>query len=96
MDDNSVGFAIVMDANYNTSVVRFDLSTGTVLGSVHQAQGFYHSDVAVRGGLLYICYRDPAEPGVLVFDADTGEELTDAPVDVGLPPTVLVFFEVST
>jgi hypothetical protein len=42
-------------------------------------------------GEMYVLDRTPAAPGVRVFRAADGVELTKQPLDVGLPPFQVVF-----
>jgi hypothetical protein len=84
--DDGVLWIIVSDPSNVTSLVRFDPADDSrrtlVTGS-----GFTLSCVTVVGpGLLALCDRTRTGPGVRLFSLPDGAELTDHPVDVGLPP----------
>jgi hypothetical protein len=85
-------YAIVSRADFTTALIAFDPLTGTVLETIEAAAGFDYSDIEINDrGELFLTDRNFERPGVRVFDADDGTELTDQPLDIGLPPTELVF-----
>jgi len=87
------GYAIVSDAASVTSVVSFDVASGTRLSTVFRSDGYELSDLIVTPcGHLVVCDRDYESPGLRIFDAVTGQAILGVmqPVDTGLPP-----FEVS-
>jgi hypothetical protein len=87
---STVGWAVVSDASFRTSLVRFDVATGAVVQTALTTAGFDLSDLEISvDGRLYVGDRTPQAPGVRVFDALTGAPLA-GPVDVGLPPFDLV------
>jgi hypothetical protein len=82
------GWAIVNDLTYRTKLVRFDRCTHQVLGTAWQSSGFDLCDVeidVVRGHVL-ASDRDLVLPGVRIFAAATGAQLTSSPIGLGLPP----------
>jgi len=82
------GYAIVNDSTFRTKLVRFDRCNGTVLSTPLQSAGFDLCDVEIdyaRGHVL-VSDRDLIHPGVRVFDARTGTQITASPLDFGLPP----------
>ncbi len=82
------GYAIVNDATFRTKLVRFDRCAGTVLSTPLQSSGFDLCDVEIdyaRGHVL-VSDRDFIHPGVRVFEARTGAQITTSPIDMGLPP----------
>ncbi len=75
-----------------THLVRFDLASGTKTADVLAPGGFVLNALAVDpSNRVWIADRDFERPGVRVFDGTSGEELTEAPIDVGLPPSDLLF-----
>jgi hypothetical protein len=81
---------LVSDANFITSLRRVDLGTGQVT-PLATAAGYEYADLAWDGGFqLYLADRAPLAPGLRVFDAASGAELTGAPVGTGLPPFQIV------
>jgi FlgD Ig-like domain len=86
------GYAIVNDASFRTKLVRFDRCGGTALGTSWQSAGFDLCDVEIdfeRAHVL-ITDRDLVTPGVRIFAAGSGNQITTSPIDFGLPPCELV------
>ncbi len=92
----AAGYAVVsyMDASFNffNSVVAFDPVSGTVTGDLVQDLSFVPSIALDDTGRLFVPDRNVTSPGVRVFDTATNTEITTAPLDVGLPPNVLVVY----
>jgi hypothetical protein len=77
---------IVSDPSNVTSLVRFDPADDS-LRTVVAGTGFTLSCVArVDDGTLALCDRTRTVPGVRLFSLPDGVELTEHPIDVGLPP----------
>ncbi|MCK9463902.1 MAG: hypothetical protein M0R80_30160 [Proteobacteria bacterium] len=90
------GFAVIgvtAEGGQATRLVQFDPSAGTVVATLIDDDdwdlGFIELDP--DGDELWVADRSPEAPGVRVFDAETGAELTDGPIDVGLPPFMICF-----
>jgi len=68
--------------------VSFDWATGDKIQDVWRPGGFNVTDIEVHDGAreLFLSDRTYANPGVRVFDAAHGQQLTSSPLDVGLPP----------
>jgi hypothetical protein len=85
-------YAIVSRADFTTALIAFDPVAGTLLDTITAAEGFDYSDIEVNDrGELYLTDRRFDRPGVRIFRAADGVELTAAPLDIGLPPTEVVF-----
>jgi hypothetical protein len=88
------GYAIVTDAAFATTLIAFDPHSGAVVDTVYAPGAFTLQDVEVApNGDLFLTDRDDLAPGLRVFDAATGVEKTTAPIDVGLPPFDIDFWE---
>ena len=88
------GFAVVSGSfpESPTTVVAYDRASGTNLGPVYGTPGFSLADAEVNDrGELWVCDRTFANPGVRVFDAASGMQLTVDPLATGLPPQDLTF-----
>jgi hypothetical protein len=89
-----LAYAIVSRPDFSTALVAFDPRNGTVLRTVTEAQGFDLFDIELDDrGEIYLADRTRRTPGVRIFRAADGEELTATPIDVGLPPFEIVFLE---
>jgi hypothetical protein len=68
--------------------VSFDWTTGAKIGNVWKPGGYSVMDVEVHAGSaqLFLADRSYAAPGVRVFDALDGSQLTSAPIGASLPP----------
>jgi hypothetical protein len=87
-------YAIVTDAAFATTLLAFDPATGTVIDTVYAPGAFTLADAEVSpGGELFVADRAVSTPGVRIYDAASGAEKTAAPIDVGLPPFNLAFWE---
>jgi DNA-binding beta-propeller fold protein YncE len=87
-----VGFAIVTDGNFHNLLIHFNPATGTVTDTLYAPGSFVLQDVArAPTGELFLADRSPTKPGIRVYDAVSGAELTGGPIDVGLPPFKIVF-----
>lgn len=81
------GFAVVNDASFRTRLVRFDACTGSVLGTAWQSTGFDLCDVEIDGrDQVLLADRDLVAPGVRIFRARDGVQITSTPLGFGLPP----------
>jgi hypothetical protein len=78
----------VSDPSWEAFCVSFDWATGDKIQEVWRPGGFSVTDIEVHDGAreLFLCDRTYANPGVRVFDAIDGQQLTPGPLDVGLPP----------
>jgi hypothetical protein len=79
-------FILVSDASFITSLRSYDLSTDS-LSVLDTGNGYVHSDLTWDGDFqLYLADRTVGAAGLRVFDSTTGAELTNGPLDTGLPP----------
>jgi len=83
---DEVLWVVVSDPSNVTSLVRFDRADGSVR-TIVIGTGFTFSCLArVDDGTLVLCDRTRTAPGVRLFSLPDGVELTERPIDVGLPP----------
>jgi hypothetical protein len=88
-----LGYAIVSAPDFTTSFVQFDPSRGVVTDAILSNVEFL-ADVELNNrGEMFLLDRSFSTPGVRIFRASSGEELTDEPIDVGLPPFEVVFLK---
>ena len=83
-------FVIVSNASFVTCLAEVDLATSSVLSTLYCSSGFDLADCTVDAaeGWLYLADRSFDDPGVRVFDLETGTQ-TSGPIYVGLPPVEL-------
>lgn len=104
--DGSAGFVLVAAAgadpgHQETRLVRFPgcaAGAGGEDGDAGAVQILLAPGGWVLGGLalddrgeLWVADRSPTSPGVRIFDAASGTELTARPIDTGLPPFQILF-----
>lgn len=89
------GYAIVTDASYATSLIAFDPSSGAVVDTVYAPGTFSLQDAEATAttGELYVTDRSTTAPGIRIYNAVTGAAITTTPLDVGLPPFNIAFWE---
>jgi hypothetical protein len=86
------GYAIVVDASFNTVLTRFDVHTGRCTGVVFSPGGYVLNDVECSPyGEVFLADRTPTNPGIRIFDIVTDNQTTTNPIDVGLPPFDICF-----
>ncbi|MDI7268979.1 MAG: hypothetical protein QME96_13405, partial [Myxococcota bacterium] len=85
---DDTGFALVTAGFAEDRLVRFDLDSGATVGApVIVSAGYTLAGLVDLGdGRIAVGDRTAGVEGVRVFDAESGAELTGAPIDVGLPP----------
>ncbi|MDG2307573.1 MAG: hypothetical protein P8R42_23550 [Candidatus Binatia bacterium] len=87
------GYAVVSDADFNNSLVRFNPSTGELVSTLATGAA-YLPDVEydLVTDQLFLASQDFTNPGIRVFAADDSE-VTSSPIDTGLPPFNINFIE---
>ena len=82
----------VSTPGWESYCVSFDWTGGDLIDEVWRPGDFSVEDVEVHPGTaqLFLCDRTYTNPGVRVFSAADGAQLTTGPLDVGLPPFDLV------
>jgi hypothetical protein len=90
------GFAIVekgQDDTLVTELVTFNPQTGDKLESISRSSTWSYSALELTPDRtqLWLADRTSTRPGIRIFDAETNDELTDEPIDVGLPPFMICF-----
>ncbi len=94
MVSSTQAYALVSDDAFNNYLLRFNPSdAGEGLTQIWETASWI-IDIAIdSNGYLYVADRDFTLPGVRVWDTDTDTQLTDVPLDVGLPPYDLAVME---
>jgi hypothetical protein len=88
LDGRAHAVVSVSSPSWEAFAIAFDWATGAKIEDVWRPGGFNVTDVEVHEGAreLFVSDRTYANPGVRVFDAVGGSQLTLGPLDVGLPP----------
>lgn len=89
----TVGYVIITDASFNNTLLQFDPSDASVTMTVYAPGSFVLQDIArpTDGGPLFLADRTATNPGIRLYDALSGSEITTKPIDVGLPPFQITF-----
>ena len=91
------GYALTsksVDGNtFPTSVVSFNPTTGKKLADLAVGKSLEHAflELTPDGSQLWVADRNPTAPGVIIFDTADDRLITDTPLDVGLPPSMICF-----
>jgi hypothetical protein len=85
-----LGYALVSKPDFTTSLEAFDPETGAVTQTLLSGGNLADIEIDDRGQ-LFVADRDLSHPGIRIFLASDGTQLTSAPLDLGLPPFDIVF-----
>lgn len=86
-------YALVNRPGFTTALVSFDPVERRVLATHHESNGYTLFDIELSDrGELWLTDRFRRRPGIRLFDAATGTQLTEQPIDVALPPFEVVFY----
>lgn len=88
LDGRAHAVVSVSSPSWEAFAIAFDWESGAKIEDVWRPGGFNVTDVEVHPGAreLFLSDRTYESPGVRVFDAIDGSQLTVSPLDVGLPP----------
>jgi hypothetical protein len=90
--DGQVGYAIIQNTSFNTDLIMFNPSAGTKTQTIYSPGDYVIQDIDLGPtGELFLSDRTPLAPGIRVYEALSGAEITSSPIDVGLPPFDLTF-----
>jgi hypothetical protein len=90
--DGMTGYAVVSDASFNTHLKSYHRIDGIATGTPFSTSGFSIADIEINDRAeLWLCDRTLGNPGVRVFDASSGAQLTTSPLSTGLPPIDIAF-----
>ena len=78
-----------------TTLVSFNPQTGEMLGEVIASDSWDYNAIELNpeGTELWLADAAMTNPGIRIFDIETDQELTESPIDVGLPPFAICFVE---
>jgi len=76
-----------------TRLVSFDPSKGELIAQIIASEGWDigHIELTPNGSELWVADRTRDNPGIRIFDTADDLEITDEPIDVGLPPMMICF-----
>jgi hypothetical protein len=82
----TLAYAIVSDASFNTSLKRFNPSTGALIGTLVPGAGYVFTDMELdAAGELFVADQTLGADGLRVYAAATGQLLSPA-INLGLAP----------
>ena len=90
------GFAVVTDATFQNALVSFNPTTSQKLTTLLGPASPFLPHFAINSlGELYLAQAGATTPtqGVRIFNTVTDAEITTAPLNVGLPPSFVLFLE---
>ena len=95
--DDARAYAIVSDASFNTSLVRWSPVTGRRLETLYAPGGFSLADAELSpsGSEIWVCNSSFGSPGIRVFSTATQAQLGGA-IACTLPPQGLTFDAATT
>ncbi|MDH5718684.1 MAG: hypothetical protein OEZ22_13750 [Spirochaetia bacterium] len=88
---DTLGFVLLSDkTTYAASLSSFNPAAHTLGTTLLESNAW---SMIYDNGKLYVADQNFANPGVRIFDTTTLEEITTAPINVGLPPNSMVVVE---
>jgi hypothetical protein len=95
--DDARAYAIVSDAAFNTSLVRWSPVTGRRLDTLYSPGGFSLADAELTpsGSELWVCNSSFGSPGIRIFSTSTQAQI-GGPIACTLPPQGLTFDATTT
>jgi hypothetical protein len=88
----STGYAIVTNSSFNTDLVSFDPSAGTATGILYSPGAYVLNDIEISpAGELFLADQTETNPGIRIYAACDGEQITADPVSTNLPPFDITF-----
>jgi hypothetical protein len=85
-------FCVISDASFNTALVGYTRGGAPNPSVVYPATGFVLADAEVNDrDEVWLCDRTVSGPGIRVFSAATGAQLTTNAISTCLPPSDIVF-----
>lgn len=90
------GYAVIgvpVESGVATHLVSFNPSTGKKLEDliVRDDWTIGFLEISPDRSQLWVCDRNPQLPGIRIFDTEDDTEITEVPLDVGLPPFMICF-----
>ena len=82
--------AIISKPDFTNALIAFNPRTRKVTQTLISSGSFSDIELDDRGE-LFLADRSLSKPGIRVFRASDGTELTPAPLNLGLPPFDIVF-----
>ena len=95
--DDARAYAIVSDAAFNTSLIRWSPVTGKRLDTLYAPGGFSLADAELTpsGSELWVCNSSFGSPGIRVFSTATQAQIA-GPIACTLPPQGITFDATTT
>ncbi len=90
------GYALVGvsgDSGSESHIIIFNPKTGKVTKTLIEDKGWSFTDMVLtpNGDELWITDRTAEKSGIRIFSTETDEEITENPINVGLPPSAICF-----
>jgi hypothetical protein len=90
--NDQIGYCLIGNASWFTDLISFDPSMGTKSETIYAPADWVLQDIdRAPTGELFLADRTAVNPGVRLYHAATGVEITSSPIDVGLPPFDFTF-----
>ncbi|MCP4144786.1 MAG: T9SS type A sorting domain-containing protein [bacterium] len=89
-DADGYGYVVISNDIWGNDMLRYE---GATVETVLTSSGWDYSHIVIDGSKLLLCDRAYAGPGVRVFEAISGTELTTSPIATGLPPFMIALPE---
>ncbi|HMA77027.1 MAG TPA: T9SS type A sorting domain-containing protein [Candidatus Krumholzibacteriaceae bacterium] len=87
-----LGYAIITNSSFNTVLISFNPSTGEKLKEIYSPGDYVINDIEISpGGELFLADQTSTDPGIRIYSAYDGSELSAGTISTGLPPFDICF-----
>jgi len=89
---SGIGYAVVTNADFNNELISLNPETGVRVSTLYSPGAYVINDIEISpGGELFLADQTETNPGIRIYSACDGEEITDDPISTGLPPFDICF-----
>ncbi|MCU0638562.1 MAG: T9SS type A sorting domain-containing protein [Candidatus Krumholzibacteria bacterium] len=86
------GYAVVANSSFFTELVSFDRASGMKIATIYAPGAWVINDIGIApSGELFLADQTVLDPGIRIYDTSDDSEITEGPVDTGLPPYHICF-----
>jgi len=86
------GYAVVANSSFFTELISFDRTSGTKIATIYAPGAWVINDIGIApSGELFLADQTVLDPGIRIYETSDDNEITEGPIDTGLPPYHISF-----